>query len=103
MTLLYLATFGSTIISIEISSHSVLQAVNFILQIMDPSNSVMRKICYHSSMAALKEVVHVFPMVSLNDSWTRLAVGDVIGEINSANIRVYDLQRSELICVFFWV
>ncbi|XP_022136508.1 uncharacterized protein LOC111008200 isoform X2 [Momordica charantia] len=68
------------------------KAVNFILQIMEPSNSVMRKICYQSSMAALKEVVHVFPMVSLNDSWTRLAVGDVIGEINSANIRVYDLQ-----------
>lgn len=68
------------------------KAVNFILQIMDPSNSVMRKICYQSSMSALKEVVHVFPMVSLNDSWTRLAVGDVIGEINSASIRVYDLQ-----------
>ncbi|XP_022978735.1 uncharacterized protein LOC111478602 isoform X1 [Cucurbita maxima] len=68
------------------------KAVNFILQIMDPSNSVLRKICYQSSMAALKEVVHVFPMVSLNDSWTRLAVGDVIGEINSASIRVYDLQ-----------
>ncbi|XP_008452001.2 uncharacterized protein LOC103493139 isoform X1 [Cucumis melo] len=68
------------------------KAVNFILQIMDPSNSVMRKICYQSSMAALKEVVHVFPMVALNDSWTRLAVGDVIGELNSASIRVYDLQ-----------
>lgn len=55
-------------------------------------------------MAALKEVVHVFPMVALNDSWTRLAVGDVIGELNSASIRVYDLQRSELICIFFiWV
>lgn len=51
-------------------------------------------------MAALKEVVHVFPMVSLNDSWTRLAVGDVIGEIKSASIRVYDLQRSELTCIF---
>lgn len=70
---------------------------------MDPSNSVMRKICYQSSMAALKEVVHVFPMVSLNDSWTRLAVGDVIGEINNASIRVYDLQRSELICFILYL
>lgn len=59
---------------------------------MDPSNSVMRKACFQTSMTALKEVARVFPMVALNDTWTRLAVGDVIGEINNANIRVYDLQ-----------
>lgn len=70
-----------------------LQVVNFILQTMDPSNSVMRKACFQTSMTALKEVARVFPMVALNDTWTRLAVGDVIGEINNANIRVYDLQR----------
>lgn len=67
--------------------------VNFILQTMDPSNSVMRKTCFQSSMTALKEVVRVFPMVALNDTWTRLAVGDVIGETNNASIRVYDMQR----------
>ncbi|KAG2677173.1 hypothetical protein I3760_12G086400 [Carya illinoinensis] len=68
------------------------KVVNFILQTMDPSNSVMRKMCFQSSMTALKEVVRAFPMVALNDTWTRLAVGDVIGEMNSANIRVYDMQ-----------
>ncbi|XP_062074431.1 uncharacterized protein LOC133778502 [Humulus lupulus] len=68
------------------------KVVNFILQTMDPSNSVMRKTCIQSSMTALKEVVHAFPMVAINDTWTRLAVGDVIGEIKSASIRVYDLQ-----------
>jgi hypothetical protein len=67
--------------------------VNFILQTMDPTNSVMRKTCFQSSMTALKEVVRVFPMVALNDTWTRLAVGDVIGETNNASIRVYDMQR----------
>ncbi|XP_062146298.1 uncharacterized protein LOC133854226 isoform X2 [Alnus glutinosa] len=68
------------------------KVVNFILQTMDPSNSVMRKTCYQSSMTALKEVVRVFPMVALNDTWTRLAVGDVMGETNNASIRVYDMQ-----------
>ncbi|PON39898.1 Regulatory associated protein of TOR [Parasponia andersonii] len=68
------------------------KVVNFILQTMDPSNSVMRKTCFQSSMKALKEVVHAFPMVAINGTWTRLAVGDVIGEIKSASIRVYDLQ-----------
>jgi len=31
--------------------------------------------------------------VAVTDSWTKLAVGDVIGEINNAGIRVYDMQR----------
>ena len=70
-----------------------LQVVNFILQTMDPSNSVMRKTCFQSSLTALKEVVHAFPMVAINESWTRLAVGDMFGEIKSASICVYDLQR----------
>lgn len=70
-----------------------LQVVNFILQTMDPSNSVMRKTCFQSSMTALKEVARVFPMVALNDTWTRLAIGDVIGELYNASIRVYDVQR----------
>lgn len=67
--------------------------VNFILQTMDPGNSVMRKSCLHSSMVALKEVVRVYPMVALNDTSTRLAVGDAFGEISSASIRVYEMLR----------
>lgn len=67
--------------------------VNFILQTIDHGNSVMRKACLPSSMAALKEMVRIFPMVALNEASTRLAVGDAIGDIHSATIRVYDLQR----------
>lgn len=67
--------------------------VIFILQTMDPSNSTMRRSCLQSSMMALREVVRVFPMVALNDTSTRLAVGDAIGDIKNATIRVYDMQR----------
>lgn len=67
--------------------------VIFILQTMDSSNSTMRRSCLLSSTTALKEVVRVFPMVALNDSSTRLAVGDAIGDIKNASIRVYDMQR----------
>lgn len=70
-----------------------MQVVNFILLTMDPSNLAIRKSCFQSSMTALKEVVRAYPMVALNDSWTRLAVGDVIGEIKNAIIQVYDMQR----------
>lgn len=70
-----------------------MQVIDFILQTVDPSNSVMRKTCFQSSMSALKEVARAFPMVALNDTWTKLAVGDVIGEKNNASIRVYDMQR----------
>ncbi|KAF8380163.1 hypothetical protein HHK36_027646 [Tetracentron sinense] len=69
-----------------------LQAVNFILQTMDHGNSVMRKACLQSSMTALKEVARIFPMVTLNEASTRLAVGDPIGDINSVSILVYDMQ-----------
>ncbi|BBH03401.1 Transducin/WD40 repeat-like superfamily protein, partial [Prunus dulcis] len=68
------------------------KVIDFILQTVDPSNSVMRNTCFQSSMTALKEVVRAFPMVALNDTWTRLAVGDVIGERNNATIRIYDMQ-----------
>lgn len=74
-------------------SGSDLQVVNYILQTLDPSNSVMRKACFQSSMTTLKEVVRVYPMVAVNESWTRLVVGDVIGEVSNASIRVYDMQR----------
>lgn len=70
-----------------------LQVVNFILQTIDPSNSVMRRTCFQSSMTTLNEVVRVYPMVAMNDAWTRLAVGDVIVETNNPSIRIYDMQR----------
>ncbi|KAK6158274.1 hypothetical protein DH2020_005588 [Rehmannia glutinosa] len=76
-----------------------LQAVIFILQTMDLGNLTMRRSCLQSSMAALKEVVRVFPMIALNDTSTRLAVGDAIGEINNAIIRVYDMQSMSKIKV----
>ncbi|KAL1364345.1 hypothetical protein HN51_012545 [Arachis hypogaea] len=75
------------------------KVVNFILHTVDPSNSVMRKACYQTSMTTLKEVVRVYPMVAVNDSWTKLAVGDVIGEISSSSIRVYDMQSVTMIKV----
>lgn len=70
-----------------------MQVINFVLQTMDPGNTVMRKTCLQTSMATLKEVVRVFPMVIMNDSSTRLAIGDAITEINGASIRIYDMQR----------
>ncbi|KAL2342718.1 hypothetical protein Fmac_004003 [Flemingia macrophylla] len=75
------------------------KVVSFILQTIDPSNSVMRKTCFQSSMTTFKEVVRVYPMVAVNDSWTKLAVGDVIGEVNSASIRVYDMQSVTMVKV----
>nr|KYP58650.1 WD repeat-containing protein 7 [Cajanus cajan] len=75
------------------------KVVSFILQTIDPSNSVMRKACFQSSMTTFKEVVRVYPMVAVNDSWTKLAVGDVIGEVNNANIRVYDMQSVTMVKV----
>lgn len=73
--------------------------ITFILQTMDPSNSVLRRSCSQSSMVALKELVRVFPMVALNDTATRLAVGDAIAEIKNASIRVYDMQSMAIIKV----
>ncbi|RCV21759.1 hypothetical protein SETIT_4G163400v2 [Setaria italica] len=68
------------------------KAVSYILHAMDPSNLIMRKACIISSMMALREMARVFPMVALNESMTRLAVGDAIGEIHNATIRVYDIE-----------
>lgn len=80
-----------------------MQVVNFVLQTMDPSNTVMRKTCLQTSMAALREVVRVFPMVILNDSSTRLAIGDAITEINGASIRIYDMQRYKTLKGFLYL
>lgn len=77
--------------------------MNFILQTIDPGNSVMRKTCLQSSMTALKDVARVFPMVALNDTLSRLAVGDAIGDIKSASICVYDMQRYEKLTKFVLV
>lgn len=44
-------------------------------------------------MMALREMARVFPMVALNESMTKLAVGDAIGEIYDGTIRVYDIER----------
>ncbi|KAK6935446.1 hypothetical protein RJ641_035601 [Dillenia turbinata] len=68
------------------------KVVNFILQTLDHSNLVMRKTCLHSSLTALKEISRVLPMVALNDTSTRLAIGDAIADINIASIHVYDLE-----------
>ncbi|XP_039843581.1 uncharacterized protein LOC120703529 isoform X3 [Panicum virgatum] len=68
------------------------KAISYILHTMDPSNLIMRKACIISSMMALREMARVFPMVALNESMTRLAVGDAIGEIRNATIRVYDIE-----------
>ncbi|EPS66164.1 hypothetical protein M569_08611 [Genlisea aurea] len=75
------------------------KVITFILQTMDPSNSTMRKGCLQFAMTALKEVVRVFPMVALNDASSRLAVGDAIGEVNTASIRVYDMHSMSKIKV----
>ncbi|KAK7318180.1 hypothetical protein RJT34_02879 [Clitoria ternatea] len=75
------------------------KVVNFILHTIDPSNTVIRKACFQSSMTTFKEVVRVYPMVAVNDSWTKLAIGDVIGEVNNASIRVYDMQSVTMVKV----
>ncbi|WCJ26372.1 Transducin/WD40 repeat-like superfamily protein [Euphorbia peplus] len=67
------------------------KVVNFVLHTLDPGNSVMRRTCRQSSMTTLKEVVRVFPMVALNDSSTRLAVGEAVGGFNNASISIYDM------------
>ncbi|KAJ3692214.1 hypothetical protein LUZ60_012564 [Juncus effusus] len=68
------------------------KVINYVLHTMDPSNLVMRKNCIITSMMAIREITRVFPMVSLNESVTRLAVGDAIGDLSSTIIRIYDLE-----------
>lgn len=60
---------------------------------MDPTNLVMRKACVATSVIALREIARVVPMVSLNESMTRLAVGDAIGDVSKTSIHVYDMER----------
>lgn len=68
------------------------KVINYILQTIDTGNSVLRKFCLQSSMALLREMVRAFPMVALNQNYTRLAVGDAVGDIHTLSIQVYDLQ-----------
>lgn len=68
------------------------KVVNYILQTIDPGNLVMRKLCLKSSMTTLKEITRSFPMVGMDESSTRLAVGDPIGDIRSISIRIYDIE-----------
>ncbi|KAI3959515.1 hypothetical protein MKW92_016669 [Papaver armeniacum] len=75
------------------------KAVNFIFQTMDYANLVLRKSCLPHSMHALKEIVRVFPMISLNQTSSRLAVGDAIGDIHSVTIRIYDMQSVTILKV----
>lgn len=60
---------------------------------MDPTNLVMRKACVATSVIALREIARVVPMVSLNESMTRLAVGDAVGDVSKTSIHVYDMER----------
>lgn len=68
------------------------KVVSYVLQTMDPGNLVMRKACLSSSHIALREIVRAFPMVGMNETSTKLAVGDAIGDIHSVTIRVYDIE-----------
>jgi hypothetical protein len=59
----------------------------------------MRKTCLQSSTLALKEVVRVYPMVALNNNSSRLAVGDALGNITTATIRVFEMLSMSAIKV----
>ncbi|KAF4354832.1 hypothetical protein F8388_018036 [Cannabis sativa] len=63
---------------------------------MDPSNSVMHKTCFQSSMTALKEVVHAFPVVAINDAWTRLAVGAASETVVAAAVSALSFLLGEI-------
>ncbi|XP_012470531.1 uncharacterized protein LOC105788275 isoform X1 [Gossypium raimondii] len=99
----HLVSLATLIRVVRSSPRSLVQyldkVINFILQTMDPGNSVMRKTCHPRSMTTLREVIRVFPMVAMNESSTKLAFGDAIGEINGASIRVYDMQSATKIKV----
>ncbi|KAI4302802.1 hypothetical protein MLD38_038505 [Melastoma candidum] len=95
-SLVHLVSLGTLIRVIRGAPKNLVQyldkAVSFVLQTIDPSNVVLRKNCFQTALAALKEVVRVFPMVALNETSTRLAVGDAIGDMSNASIRVFDMQ-----------
>ncbi|AQL03671.1 Transducin/WD40 repeat-like superfamily protein [Zea mays] len=85
-------TMREALVGTLLPSLAMADAINYILHTMDPSNLIMRKACIISSMMALREMARVFPMVALNESMTKLAVGDAIGEIYDGTIRVYDIE-----------
>ncbi|KAJ7567333.1 hypothetical protein O6H91_02G142800 [Diphasiastrum complanatum] len=73
----------------------IFQVSSFILQTMDPANSLLRKHCLHTAMTAVREMVRLFPMVALHQGFVvsnaKLAVADAIGDLRSLAIHVYDL------------
>ncbi|XP_078443078.1 transducin/WD40 repeat-like superfamily protein isoform X2 [Wolffia australiana] len=68
------------------------KVVSYVLHTMDNGNYVLRKNCLQSSMATLREISRAFPMVAFNERSSRLAIGDAIGDIAGATIRIYDLE-----------
>ncbi|KAJ3686222.1 hypothetical protein LUZ61_015386 [Rhynchospora tenuis] len=70
----------------------LVKVVSYVLHTMDPTNLVMRKACVATSVISLREIARAFPMVSLNESMTRLAVGDAIGDVSKTSIGVYDME-----------
>jgi hypothetical protein len=51
------------------------------------------KHCHETAMAAVKEMVRVYPMVALHQASGKLGVGDVAGDVHSLAIHVYDINR----------
>lgn len=52
------------------------------------------KHCYQSAMAAVREMVRVYPMVAVHQASGKLAVGDAVGDVHSLTIQVYDLNSA---------
>lgn len=75
----------------------VAQVTSLILQTLEAANYSLRKQCIQSAMAAVREMVRVFPMVALypgsSTSNPKLAVGDPVGDVRTVAIHVYDLHR----------
>lgn len=69
-----------------------MQVMSIILQAMNAG-----KHCHQTAMAAVREMVRVYPLVALHQSSGKLAVGDAAGDVHSMAIHIYDLNRSFLI------
>eukprot|EP00250_Pteridium_aquilinum_P014398 c21963_g1_i1 orf=61-4728(+) len=70
------------------------QVMSIILQAMNTG-----KHCHQTAMAAVREMVRVYPMVALHQSSGKLAVGDAAGDVHSLAIHVYDLNSASKIRV----
>lgn len=65
------------------------QVMSIILQTMNTG-----KHCHQTAMAAVREMVRVYPMVALHQDSGKLAVGDAAGDVHSLAIQVYDLNSA---------